>query len=80
MGDCETADCGDKTMTLTILSYAADLFSSLTNQVSHVQPLRGENRWELKDFETFLMIQYSTWVWSLVRELKLHTLYSTVKK
>lgn len=44
MGDCETADCGDKTMTLTILSYAADLFSSLTNQVSHVQPLRGENR------------------------------------
>lgn len=38
----ETADSGDKLMTLTILAYAADLFSFLTNQVSHVQLLRGE--------------------------------------
>lgn len=39
---CETADFGDKIMTLTIFSYAADLFSFLANQVSHVQPLRGK--------------------------------------
>lgn len=39
---CETADFGDKIMTLTILSQAADLFSFLTNQVSCVQPLRGK--------------------------------------